>query len=102
VGALRQMNFLTGGALHVASLGLCVGAASIAVRRAKALPKALPRWILWLGIVAAALAIASLASLAWFPATFLIPLVRLLTFVWCIAAGIVLARGRQHDTVAGG
>lgn len=93
VGALRQINFLTGGTLHVASLGLFVGSASVAARRAKALP----RWIPWLGILAAALAIPSLVSLAWFPATYLVPLGRLLSFVWCVAAGIVLALGKQRE-----
>lgn len=98
VGVLRQMNFLTGGTLHVAALGLFVGAASIVARRAKALPSWIPR----LGIVAAALAILSLASLFWFPATFLIPLGRLLLAIWCIAVGLVLALGRQRDTSVGG
>lgn len=98
VGILRQTNFLTGGTLHVASLGLFVGAASIATRTARALP----RWIPRLGIVAAALAILSLASLVWFPATFLIPLGRLLSFIWCVAAGLALALGRERDAVAGG
>ena len=98
VGILRQMNFLTGGALHVAALGSFVGAASISARGAKALPS----WISRLGIVAAALAILSLASLFWFPATILIPLGRLLLAIWCIAAGLVLALGRQRDTSVGG
>lgn len=98
VGVLRQMNFLTGGTLHVAALGLFVGAASIVARRAKALPS----WISGLGIVAAALAILSLASLFWFPATLLIPLGRLLLAIWCIAVGLVLALGRQRDTSIGG
>jgi hypothetical protein len=98
VGVLRQMNFLTGGTLHVAALGSFVGTASIAARRAKALRS----WISHLGIVAAALAILSLASLFWFPATFLIPLGRLLLSVWCIAVGLVLALGRQRDTSVGG
>ncbi len=98
VGVLRQMNFLTGGTLHVAALGLFVGAASIAARRTKALPS----WISGLGIVAAALAILSLASLFWFPATILIPLGRLLLAIWCIAAGLVLAFGRQRHTGVGG
>lgn len=98
VGVLRQMNFLTGGTLHVAALGSFVGAASIAARRAKALPSWIPR----LGIVAAALAILSLASLFWFPATILIPLGRLLLSVWCMAVGLVLALGRQRDTSVGG
>ena len=98
VGVLRQMNFLTGGTLHVAALGLFVGAASIAARRTKALPS----WISGLGIVAAALAILSLASLLWFPATILLPLGRLLLAIWCIAAGLVLALGGQRDASAGG
>lgn len=46
VDTLRQANFLTGGTLHGASLGLFVGVTSIAASRAKALP----RWISWLGI----------------------------------------------------
>jgi hypothetical protein len=98
VGVLRQMNFLTGGTLHVAALGLFVGAASIAARRTKALPS----WISGLGIVAAALALLSLASLFWFPATILIPLGRLLLAIWCVAAGLVLALGRHRDASVGG
>ena len=98
VGTLRNLNFLSGGAAHVASLGLFVGAASIAASRARALP----RWILWLGILAAALSILSLVSLVWFPATILLPLGRLLAFVWSIAVGLVLALGTQREPGAGG
>jgi hypothetical protein len=98
VDTLRLANFLTGGTLHVASLGLFVGATSIAARSAKALP----RWISWLGMVQATLAILSLASLVFFPAALLILLGRMLGFVWCIAAGIVLALGRQRKPVVGG
>lgn len=95
VGALRQANFFTGGTLHVASLGLFVGTASIASRKAKTLP----RWTSRLGILAAAVAILSLASLIWFPATYLIPLGRLLSFVWCVAVALVLALGRRRGAV---
>jgi hypothetical protein len=98
VDTLRQANFLTGGTLHVASLGLFVGTASIAACRGKALP----RWISWLGMVQATLAILSLASLAFFPAALFILLGRMLGFVWCIAVGIVLALARQRDAVVGG
>jgi len=91
VGALRDLNFLSGGTLHVASLGLFAGAASIAALGAKALP----RWILWLGIVAAALSVLSLVSLVLYPASVLIPLGRLLDFVWSIAVGIVLGLGER-------
>jgi uncharacterized membrane protein YhaH (DUF805 family) len=97
VDVLRGANFLTGGTLHVASLGLFVGAASVAARRTKALP----RWVCWLGLVQATLAVLSLASLIFFPAALLILLGRMLGFVWCIAVGIVLALGRQHRTGTG-
>ena len=98
VGALRSLNFLTGGTLHVAALGLFAGAASLAARRARALPG----WICWLGIVLAVPAILSLASLAWYPANFFILLGRLLAFVWSIAAGIALARGAWPAPAVGG
>lgn len=98
VGTLRSLNFLSGGAAHVASLGLFVGASSIAALRARALP----RWILWLGILAAALSILSLSSLVWFPATILLPLGRLLSLIWSIAVGLVLALGKQREPGAGG
>lgn len=98
VGALRQMSFLTGGALHVASLGLFVGAASIAARGAWALPG----WIVWLGFVQGAVAILSLASLVLFPAALLILVGRMLGFIWCIAVGIALTFGTQREPNAGG
>lgn len=98
VGTLRSLNFLSGGAAHVASLGLFVGAASIVALRVRALP----RWLLWLGIVAASLSILSLASLVWLPATILLPLGRLLSLIWSIAVGLVLALGKQREPGAGG
>ena len=98
VDTLRQANFLTGGTFHVASLGVFVGAASIAGLRAKTLP----RWMCWLGLVQATLAILSLVSLIFFPAALLILLGRLLGFVWCSAAGTVLALRGQRGPVAGG
>ena len=97
VDALRGANFLTGGTLHVASLGLFVGATSVSARRAKALPG----WVCWLGLVQATLAVLSLASLLFFPAALLILLGRMLGFVWCIAVGILLALGGQRETGAG-
>jgi hypothetical protein len=97
VDTLRQASF-TGGTLHGASLGLFVGATSIAARR----EKALPRWISWPGIVQATLAILSLASLVFFPAALLILLGRVLGFVWCIAVGLMLAFDKQRGPGAEG
>jgi hypothetical protein len=88
VGTLRELNFLAGGPDHIPLLGLFVGVASIAALRAKALP----RWTYWIGISAATLSLLSLTSLLWFPATLLLPLGRLLTFVWSVAVSLVLVR----------
>lgn len=93
VDILRQANFLTGGTFHIASLGLFIGATSIAARRAKALPG----WIYWLGLVQATLAILSLASLFIYYANAFILFGRMLGFLWCISAGIVLVIGRQRE-----
>lgn len=91
---VRQANFLTGGTLHVASLGVFVGAASVAARRSRALPV----WLCWLGMAQATLAVLSLASLVFFPAALLILLGRMLGFLWCVSVGIVLAFGRRRET----
>ena len=96
VGTLRNLNFLAGGVAHVASLAPFAGAASIAALRIKALP----RWISWVGILAATLSLLSLASLIWFPATFFIPLGRLLSFVWSVAVSIVMVRSGSREAGA--
>ncbi len=88
VDTLRELNFLAGGPVHIPLLGLFVGAAAIAGLRGKALP----RWISWIGILAATLSLLSLTSLLWFPATMLLPLGRLLAFVWSVAVSLVLVR----------
>jgi hypothetical protein len=97
VDVLRQTNFLTGGTLHVASLGLFVRASSVAARGAKALPA----WICWLGMAQAAIAVLSLASLVFFPAALFILLGRMLGFLWCTAAGIALALGARRGVASG-
>ena len=96
IQTLRTLNFLTGGTLHVASLGVFVGAASLAARRTRELPG----WIVWLGLVQAALAVLSLASLVVFYAALFILLGRMLGFLWCAAAGVALALGRRAAPVA--
>jgi hypothetical protein len=83
------LNFLAGGTLHVASLGVFVGSASLAARRVGALPG----WIAWLGLVQAVVAVLSLISVFVYYAALLILIGRLLGFVWCIAVAVVLAVG---------
>ena len=88
VDTLRELSFFAGGPVHIPLLGLFVGAASIAALRANAIP----RWIPWIGISAATLSLLSLSSLLWFPATLLLPLGRLLAFVWSVGVSLVLVR----------
>jgi hypothetical protein len=87
-GTLHYLIFLAGGPAHVASLAPFVGAGSVAALRAKALP----RWISWVGIAAAAISLLCLVSLIWYPASIFIPLGRVLSFVWSIAVSVVLIR----------
>jgi hypothetical protein len=63
---------------------------------------ALPRWIVWLGMVAGTVSILSLASLLVFPAKVLIPVGRLLAWIWSIAVGIRLVLGKQRQSGAAG
>lgn len=87
VGTLRQLNFLSGGTFHVAALGIFIGVTSATTRKTFTLP----HWIVWLGLVQAVLAVASLASLVFFPAALLILAGRMLGFVWCLTVGFWLA-----------
>lgn len=91
VRALHDLTFLAGGPAHVSLLGLFVGAGSIAASKTKVLP----RWIDWVGIVAAVLSLLSVASMLWTPVTVLLPLGRLLSSVWIVAVSLVLVCGRS-------
>jgi hypothetical protein len=75
-----------------------VGTASVAARRAKALPG----WLCWLGIVQATLAVLSLASFFVYYANAFILFGRMLGFAWCIAVGLVLALGMHRGPGARG
>jgi hypothetical protein len=91
---LHYLIFLSGGPAHLASLASFVGAGSIAALRTKALPG----WISWVGIAAAAISLLCLVSLVWYPASIFIPLGRVLSFVWSVAVSVVLVR-MTKDTV---
>ncbi|MHA6803211.1 hypothetical protein [Salinifilum ghardaiensis] len=90
VGALRQVNFFTGGAAHTAWLGLLVGAVSAAARRGRALPG----WLTTAGLVSAALSLLSLLSLLTDAAALFIPLGRFSGLLVIAAASVFMALGR--------
>ena len=83
VVGLRTANFVTGGVLHVMSLGVFVWLTRTAFPG---------RGIRVLGVVAAVPALLSAASLAWFEASVFILAGRLLCMVWTLAAGVALVR----------
>lgn len=98
-GVLHYLAFVAGGPAHVASLGLFVGAVSLAApRRSKG--GNLPRWIPGVGIAAATLSLACLLSFLWFPASVLIPLGRLLCFVWIVNVSLTLIRAGRNAGAA--
>ena len=80
---------LPGGFLHVMSLGMFVWLTRTAFPG---------RGIRILGVVAAVPALLSVASLAWFYASALILLGRLLCMVWTVAAGVALVRRARVAT----
>ncbi len=98
VSALRQLSFFVGGAGHTAWLGVFVGAASLATRRAGALP----RWLTTAGLVSAVLSVLSLISLVVEPAALLIPLGRFSGLLVIAAISVLMATGRTGQATARG
>lgn len=93
VSAVRTANFLTGGVVHVVSLGLAAGACTLAATRARALP----RGVRWVGYVAAVPSVLSVLSVPVYYASIFLPVGRILAFVWCIALGITLLVGSRRS-----
>ncbi len=93
VRALHDLVYLTGGPAPVASLAPFLGATAIAIRRSQVLPG----WIAWLGMVAAVLSLPTLVALLWEPAAFLLPVARLLTYVWIFAVSLALVFGWPRE-----
>jgi hypothetical protein len=57
----------------------------------------LPRWLVVLGLVTAAVAQVSSLSLIFIPATYLLPVVRFVGLIWMIATGLLLPRSRAES-----
>lgn len=95
VSALRQLSFFVGGAGHTAWLGLFVGAASVAMRRAAMLP----RWLTTAGLVSATL---SLLSLVVEPAALLIPLGRFSGLLVIAVISVLMATGHTGHARSSG
>ena len=87
---LNQAAFVTGGTLHVASLGVYIALTG------RTYAERSVRGLAW---VAAVPAVLSLISLVWFYGTALILLGRLLSMAWLVLAGAALTRVRRPSPV---
>lgn len=90
VSAVRQLNFLTGGAGHVIWLGMLVGSVSLVGHRTAVLP----RWLTGAGFVSAILSTLALASLAADPFLLFIPLGRFSAVLVLAGTSVLVATGR--------
>lgn len=88
--ALRQLNFLTGGAGYTVWLGLVAGPLCLVLRRAGALPS----WLATAGLVSATFAFLSPVSLVADPALLFIPLGRFSSLLVVAAVSVLMATGR--------
>jgi hypothetical protein len=89
--ALHVLSFAFGGPGHVVTLGLLVAGVSLA----GGLARLLPSWLMWFGIVVAALAELSFFSLILYAGAFLLPAARVLGFAWMICVGVRLPKSQR-------
>lgn len=87
---LQLLAFATGGPGHVVPLGLLLAGASIS----GGLTRVLPRWVMWFGLVLAALAELSTLTLLFEQAALFLPLARFPAFVWIVCVGLMLPSQR--------
>jgi len=89
--ALHLLAFATGGPGFVVPFGLLMAGVSVVCW----FTKLLPRWLVWSGILLAAIAELASLSLIFTPAGYLLPLARFLGLVWMIATRFKLPRSRN-------
>ena len=96
--ALQLLGFATGGPGHVAALGLLLAGVSVP----SAFAKLIPRWLVWLGLIVAAICELSALSLVFPIAGILLPLGRFPAFIWLIGAGFTMTRSRARREAEAG
>jgi hypothetical protein len=95
-GVLRALYYLAfsfGGVGFSVPLGLLIAGICISA----AVMKLLPRWLVVFGLALAVIGELSALSLVFPQALLLIPLTRFPGFVWLIAAGFALPKGKSHQ-----
>jgi len=92
VQALHLTFFAAGGPGQVAAAGLFVAGVSLAA----GIAGWLPRWLMWFGLVIAAIAELSTLTLLTSRAAYLLPAARFPMFVWMIGVGALLPASRRE------
>jgi hypothetical protein len=96
--ALQLLGFVTGGPGHVVTLGLLLAGVSVP----SAFAKLIPRWIVWFGLILAAICELSALSLVFPMLGILLPLGRFPAFIWLIGVGFTMPKSRgRRETEAG-
>jgi hypothetical protein len=96
VRAIHDLSYLTGGPVHVLTLGVFLGAVSAALWRRPVLSW----WIILVGLAAALFSLASVAALLWTPATFVLPLGRGLAMLWILLTSLTWIARQERFGVA--
>lgn len=89
---LHLLSFATGGVGFVVAFGLLLAGVSVIAW----FTRILPRWLVLLGLVVAAIAELSSFSLIFTPAAYLLPVARFVGLIWMIATGVLLPRSRAE------
>ncbi len=92
VRALQLFGFATGGVGHVVTFGLLLAGVSIP----SGFSKLIPRWLVWLGLIVAALGVLSSLSIILPKLAILLPLGRYPGFIWLIGVGFSLPREKRN------
>jgi hypothetical protein len=92
VHGMQFFSFATGGVGFIVPLGLLMAGVSVPCLFGHYTPK----WIAVFGLTIAVIAQLSSFSLLYYPANYLLPVVRLGSFVWMIATGFTLVKNNHQ------
>lgn len=87
--ALRLLSFVSGGVAHTVAMGLLMAGVSVP----SLLGGYMPRWVAFLGLVLAGLAVLTTLSLVLPVFDYVLPFVRFGSYIWLISAGFTLSTG---------
>jgi hypothetical protein len=91
--ALQLLAFAAGGPAFTALFGLLIAGLSIS----GALAGYLRKWLMWFGVIVAAIAELSLLTFVFEPAAYLLPAARFSGLIWLVCTSVMLPTTRNHE-----